>query len=302
MHSNLDFAGKLDLWRINPRMRVLVRALFLFTLLAGVAFILSGCSRGSDTRSASSGQKYYCPMHPTYVSDRPGDCPICNMKLVPIKQDKAAAKPAAAKTATNHVEVGQYYCAMCPTVVSNAPGICPACKMKLVQRTEADQASSHAEHETPARVPGRVRLMLSPEKRQMIGLTLSKVEMRPLAQTVRTVAVVDHDETRYMRIHPLLRLGPELSVNFTGAPVQKGEPLFKVYSPELFSTENEYLAAWKAAQATSAAPGSGELKPCLSPPGCGWICSRSGRKKFGSWSTAAKPARNCSSGPLFPGT
>ena len=25
---------------------------------------------------------YYCPMHPTYTSDRPGNCPICNMKLV----------------------------------------------------------------------------------------------------------------------------------------------------------------------------------------------------------------------------
>ena len=25
---------------------------------------------------------YYCPMHPTYTSDKPGDCPICNMKLV----------------------------------------------------------------------------------------------------------------------------------------------------------------------------------------------------------------------------
>ena len=25
---------------------------------------------------------YYCPMHPTYTSDRPGSCPICSMKLV----------------------------------------------------------------------------------------------------------------------------------------------------------------------------------------------------------------------------
>ena len=25
---------------------------------------------------------YYCPMHPTYTSDHPGNCPICNMKLV----------------------------------------------------------------------------------------------------------------------------------------------------------------------------------------------------------------------------
>lgn len=34
--------------------------------------------------------KYHCPMHPSYVSDRPGDCPICNMKLVPIQEQEEA--------------------------------------------------------------------------------------------------------------------------------------------------------------------------------------------------------------------
>jgi membrane fusion protein, copper/silver efflux system len=29
---------------------------------------------------------YYCPMHPAYISDKPGDCPICNMKLVPMEE------------------------------------------------------------------------------------------------------------------------------------------------------------------------------------------------------------------------
>src|SRR3989337_1247739 len=29
--------------------------------------------------------RYHCPMHPTMVSDRPGDCPICGMRLVPIE-------------------------------------------------------------------------------------------------------------------------------------------------------------------------------------------------------------------------
>jgi Cu(I)/Ag(I) efflux system membrane fusion protein len=33
---------------------------------------------------------YYCPMHPSYTSDRPGDCPICNMRLVPMKTGEAA--------------------------------------------------------------------------------------------------------------------------------------------------------------------------------------------------------------------
>ncbi len=33
-------------------------------------------------KTASKRAVYYCPMHPSYTSDRPGDCPICNMKLV----------------------------------------------------------------------------------------------------------------------------------------------------------------------------------------------------------------------------
>src|SRR3989338_8518780 len=33
-------------------------------------------------KSAAKKDVYYCPMHPSYISDKPGDCPICNMKLV----------------------------------------------------------------------------------------------------------------------------------------------------------------------------------------------------------------------------
>jgi membrane fusion protein, copper/silver efflux system len=38
--------------------------------------------------------KYYCPMHPQIVSDQPGQCPICSMTLVPMKQGASTA-PAA---------------------------------------------------------------------------------------------------------------------------------------------------------------------------------------------------------------
>jgi membrane fusion protein, copper/silver efflux system len=34
---------------------------------------------------------YICPMHPTYHSDRPGDCPICGMRLVPAEQVSAGS-------------------------------------------------------------------------------------------------------------------------------------------------------------------------------------------------------------------
>jgi len=83
----------------------------------------------------------------------------------------------------------------------------------------------------------------------MIGLTLARVEKRPLTNTVRATAVVTHDETRYARVAPRFSgWVRKLHVNFTGAPVEKGQPLFTVYSPELFSTENEYLIAWRGLQ------------------------------------------------------
>jgi Cu(I)/Ag(I) efflux system membrane fusion protein len=38
--------------------------------------------------------KYHCPMHPAYVGDRPGDCPICGMSLVKIDETKPGGEPA----------------------------------------------------------------------------------------------------------------------------------------------------------------------------------------------------------------
>ena len=59
-------------------------------LLAGGAAV--GCRRGGDaaTKAPATKPQYHCPMHPTYVSDRPGQCPICKMDLVPVYEDEAA--------------------------------------------------------------------------------------------------------------------------------------------------------------------------------------------------------------------
>ncbi len=68
------------------------RALLL-SLLAVVLLLSAACRRGT-----SAGKTYYCPMHPTYTSDRPGSCPICNMDLVEKDgHDHAAPGPGAAE-------------------------------------------------------------------------------------------------------------------------------------------------------------------------------------------------------------
>jgi RND family efflux transporter MFP subunit len=160
--------------------------------------VVSGCGKDGSSHAGHAGTsektaKYYCPMHPTYVSDRPGDCPICNMRLVPLK-DKAAGNASAS-----------------PNLGTSS-------------------------------VPGRITIAISPEKRQTIGLATSAVEMRNFAQTLRITGTVVHDERRLARVAP--RFGGwvrALQVNYTGQAVTKGQPLFTVYSPELFTAENEYL-------------------------------------------------------------
>lgn len=237
------------------RRAFLVTGFVVLAVLGGIGLALyfgrvgrvQSAPQGNEIRSTAT--RYHCPMHPTYVSDKPGDCPICGMKLVPIKDEPATANHAGPMPDDKiaQVKLGQYYCPMGAEHVQDAPGNCPKCGMKLVRKEETPVVhQDHAMHtETLPGVPGRTAISVSPEKRQLIGLTFSKVEKRKLVRRARTVAQVEHDETRYATVAPRFAGWVRtLHVNFTGAPVEKDQFLFTVYSPELFSAENEYLVAW----------------------------------------------------------
>ncbi len=109
------------------------------------------------------------------------------MKLVPIKGDKATAKPAApaADDKIAQIKAGQFYCPMDAEVVQDQPGKCPKCGMNLVEKKAAPAGhEGHTASTAAAPVPGRISISLSADKRQMIGLALSKVEKRELTNTV----------------------------------------------------------------------------------------------------------------------
>lgn len=50
-----------------------------------------GCSRSNVAPAVSTTTRYRCPMHPSVISDHPGDCPICNMRLVPFDSHDSAS-------------------------------------------------------------------------------------------------------------------------------------------------------------------------------------------------------------------
>jgi hypothetical protein len=101
--------------------------------------------------------------------------------------------------------------------------------------------------------PGTVQI--SPERQQLIGVRYGTVQKRMLDKVIRTVGRIEYDEKRIGIVSP--KIGgwiEELYVDFTGRFVRKGEPLLTIYSPELVSTQEEYLLALKSKQDWSKSP------------------------------------------------
>ncbi len=98
-------------------------------------------------------------------------------------------------------------------------------------------------------------IMVDPAKQQLIGMRVMEAAYRALDKTIRTVGRVDYDERKLKQINVKTEGWIErLYVDFTGKPVKRGEPLFTIYSPELVSTQEEYLLALEAKKRVASSP------------------------------------------------
>jgi len=87
-------------------------------------------------------------------------------------------------------------------------------------------------------------VVLSSEDARRIGVTFATVERRRLDLAVQALGTVAYDETGLATVNPKVDgWVEELFVDFTGAPVRKGQPLMSVYSPKLVSAQEELVLA-----------------------------------------------------------
>jgi RND family efflux transporter MFP subunit len=99
---------------------------------------------------------------------------------------------------------------------------------------------SHAQEQAPPGAP----VQITPAQRQLLGVTSTLVTQTRVQQTIRTVGRIDFDERRLTDV--TFKVGgwvQKLFVDATGKPIRKGDPLFTLYSPELVTTQQEYLLA-----------------------------------------------------------
>jgi len=154
------------------------------------------------------------------------------LTALPGVDGEMATMPPAASGGAGERTVLYWRAPMDPNYRSDSPGKSPM-GMDLVPVYEGEGAEPAA---------GTVRI--DPTFVQNIGVRTEVVERRDIAQTIRTVGTLAHNDRQIAWVNTKFEGWVEnVAVNYVGETVRKGQVLFDIYSPQLVTTQNEYLQA-----------------------------------------------------------
>ena len=227
-------------------------AVVSLALAAGIAALfLVSCKKGGADAKPANVDYYTCTMHPSVKKQSPTDkCPICSMDLTPVEKKGGASAGG---------DVDYYTCTMHPSVKKQSPtDKCPICSMDLtpVKKKGDSAAAAHAEHAghmpgaaTPSATTGEdkpTEFSVPVERQQQIGVTYATIEKRPFTHSIRAVGVAAYDKQRHWdyvtRVEGYVK---KLFVFSRGELVEKDAPILTIYSPELLTTQNEFVDVLK---------------------------------------------------------
>lgn len=176
---------------------------------------------------------YTCPMHPEIKQDKPGNCTICEMKLIPIKTNKHEHIESQKKSHNVTNNTGQkqeeeektfYTCSMHPEMKQDKPGNCHICGMKLIPMKKEKE------------------LIIPKDKLSIYGIKLAKTEKFDATKTIDIVGNFEYNEKKICHVSAKFSGWiKKLYMNFEGAYIQKNHKLALIYSPELGKLHTELI-------------------------------------------------------------
>lgn len=137
----------------------------------------------------------------------------------------------------NHAghDTGTYYtCPMHPTVKSNSPGSCPVCNMSLIKVEK--QNNEHAQQE------GNF-ITIEKQQQQLAGIKTDTVKFQTIipASTILGTVAIDEEQVTTISSRVKGRID-KLYIKTSGEYIRKGNPVYAIYSEQLFADEKEFLA------------------------------------------------------------
>jgi len=215
-------------------MRVKIIFIFFIGILigAGTTYLLVPKARKTvRAEQAEEKQLYSCGMHPEVISDKPGNCPICGMKLTPIRDTGQTTAQALTEEEKKERKILYWRAPMDPTEIYDRPGKSKM-GMDLIPVYEGDEAG------------GAGSITIDGAIQQNMNLRTAPVERRNISRVIRAFGRITYAQDREYSVNTKISGWIEkLYVNTEGQRVRNGESLLEIYSPELVSTQEEYLLA-----------------------------------------------------------
>lgn len=137
----------------------------------------------------------------------------------------------------NHAghDSGTYYtCPMHPSVKSNSPGSCPVCNMSLIKVEK--QNNEHTQQD------GNF-ITIEKQQQQLAGIKTDTVKFQAIipASTILGTVAIDEEQVTTISSRVKGRID-KLYIKTSGEYIRKGNPVYAIYSEQLFADEKEFLA------------------------------------------------------------
>ncbi len=146
---------------------------------------------------------------------------------------------SACSNKNDHAHAQEYICPMHPTVLQDKPGQCPVCGMDLVLKGKVGDE---------VKITPELNYLLKPTNVSVVGsIKVITPIIKSASIKTETSGVITYDTRRITAVP--IRFGgriEKLMIKYNFQPIQKGDRILEIYSPELLTAQRDLLYLQKS--------------------------------------------------------